>query len=226
MQRHFHEELALLNQKIVTMGRLVEARTRAAVSALLEHRADRAEAVATGDHDVNELELEIDDLTLRLLALQHPVASDLRHVRSAIKVNTDLERIGDQAVNIGEAALRLIPLPPLRPILDVGRLADVAGSMVHDAIRAYAEQDVVRARMVLERDDEADRLRDTIFRVLLTHMMADPGTVERALGLVLVSRALERIADHATNIAEDVIFVVEGRVVRRGEDGDSQPSHS
>ncbi len=224
MQRHFHEDLGVLNQKIATMGRLVESRTREAVQALLERKADLAEAVATGDHDVNTLELDIDDLTLRLLALQHPVASDLRHVRSAIKVNTELERIGDQAVNIAQASLRLIGLPPLRPIIDVGRLAQVAEGMVHDAVTAFLEQDVVAARSVLDRDDEADAIRDTVFRVLLTHMMADPGTVERAFGLILVSRALERIADHATNIAEDVIFVVEGRVVRLAEDGDAQPT--
>jgi phosphate transport system protein len=214
MQRHFHEELRALNQKLATMGQLVEERTRGALTALIERRPDLATAVAVGDHDVNELELEIDDLTLRLLALQHPVASDLRHVRSAIKVNTDLERIGDQAVNIAEAALRLIALPPLRPLLDIGRLSDVAVAMLHDAMGAFLEQDVARARAVLMRDDDADALRDTIFRVLLTHMMADPATVERALGLILISRGLERIADHATNIAEDLIFVVEGRVVR------------
>lgn len=218
MERHFHEELRALNQKIATMGELVEGRTRDAVRALIERREDLAEAVATGDHEINELELDVDDLTLRLLALQHPVASDLRHVRSAIKVNTDLERIGDQAVNIAEASLRLIAMPPLRPIIDVGRLSEVAVAMLHDAMTAFLEQDVPRARAVLARDDEADAIRDTIFRVLLTHMMADPGTVERALGLILVSRALERVADHATNIAEDLIFVVEGRVIRHHAD--------
>jgi phosphate transport system protein len=221
MERHFHEELRSLNEKIGAMGALVESRTRDAMRALIERREDLAEAVATGDHEVNELELEIDDLTLRLLALQHPVASDLRHVRSAIKVNTDLERIGDQAVNIAEAALHLVSLSPLRPIIDVARLSEVVVTMLHEAMKAFLEQDVVRARSVLVCDDEADGIRDTIFRVLLTHMMADPGTVERALGLVLVSRALERIGDHATNIAEDLIFVVEGRVVRRAEERDA-----
>ena len=218
MERHFHEELRNLNQKLVLMGVLVEARVRDAVSALIERREDLAVQVATGDHEVNDIEVEIDDMTLRLLALQHPVASDLRLVRSAIKVNTDLERIGDKAVNIAETALRLISLPPLRPIIDVGRLSDVACTMLHEAMDAFIELDVDLARSVLEQDDEADGIRDTIFRVLLTHMMADPATVERAMGLILVSRSLERVADHATNIAEDIIFVVEGRIVRRAEE--------
>jgi phosphate transport system protein len=217
MERHFHEELRELNQKLALMGDLVETRTRDAVKALIERNEEMAVAVATGDHEVNDLEDKIDDLTLRLLALQHPFASDLRHVRSAIKATTDLERIGDQAVHIAEATLRLISVPPLRPIIDVGRLADVACDMVHEAMTAFAELDVKRAQSVLERDNEADGIRDTIFRVLLTHMMADPATVERALGLIFVSRALERIADHATNIAEDLIFLVEGRMVRRAD---------
>jgi phosphate transport system protein len=221
MERQFHEELRELNQKIGAMGELVGSRTREAMRALVERREELAEAVATGDQEVNDLESEIDDLTLRLLALQNPVASDLRHVRSAIKVNTDLERIGDQAVNIAEAALRLISLPPLRPLIDVSRLSEMVLTMLDDAIKAFIEQDVPRARAVLACDDDADATRDTIFRVLLTHMMADPGTVERALGLILVSRALERIGDHATNIAEDLIFLVEGRVVRRAEERDA-----
>jgi phosphate transport system protein len=196
------------------MGTLAEARARDAMRALILRREDLAVAVASGDDDVNALELEIDDLALKLLALQTPVASDLRHIRSAIKVNTDLERVGDQAVNIANAAIRLMQLPPLKPLLDLGRLADMAASMLHDAVTAFASKDPELARSVLARDDEADDIRDSIFRVLLTHMMADPGTVERALGHLLVSKALERIADHATNIAEDTIFLVEGRVVR------------
>jgi phosphate transport system protein len=181
---------------------------------LIERREDLAVAVATGDYEVNDLENEIDDQTLRLLALQCPVASDLRNLRSAMKVTTDMERIGDKAVTVAEAALHLIGLPPLRPISDVRRLSDVACAMLHDAMEAFAQMDVNRARAVIERDGEADNIRDAIFRLLVTEMMADPATVERALGLILVSRALQRVAAHATNIAEDVIFFVEGRVVR------------
>lgn len=215
----FHDELRILTERLVSMGALVESRVRDAVTALLERREDLAAIVASGDGDVNELELQVDDLTLRLLALQHPLASDLRQVRSAIKVNTDLERIGDQAVNVAQAAIRLMSLPPLKPTQDVGRLAEVSIGMLHDCMTAFATRDITLARSVLVRDDEADGMRDTIFRVLLTHMMEDPGTVERALGLILISRALERIADHATNIAEDLIFLVEGRVVRHSHIG-------
>lgn len=225
MERHFHEELRDLNQKLASMGRLVESRTREAVRALIERRQDLAVAVATGDYEVNDLENEIDDQTLRLLALQCPVASDLRNLRSAMKVTTDMERIGDKAVTVAEAALRLIGLSPLRPISDVRRLSDVACAMLHDAVEAFAQMDVNRARAVIERDGEADNIRDAIFRLLVTEMMADPATVERALGLILVSRALQRVAAHATNIAEDVIFLVEGRVVRHAN-GRGAPKNS
>ena len=213
-ERHFHEQLRVLNDRIAVMGALVESRARDAMRAVLQRREDLAAQVASSDAEVNDLELEIDDRTLTLLALEHPFASDLRQVRSAIRVSTDLERIGDQAVNIAQAAFRLMAVPPLKPVLDVDRLADIALGMLHDSMDAFAERDAGLARSVRPRDDEADDLRDTIFRVLLTHMVADPGTVERAMGLILISRALERIADHATNIAEELIFLVEGRVVR------------
>jgi phosphate transport system protein len=214
MERHFHEQLRALEEKLEKMGALVQSRVREAMRALVERREDLAIAVAGGDEAVNELELDVDDLSLQMLALQHPVASDLRHVRSAIKVNTDLERIGDQAVNIADYALRLMHVPPLKPVFDVDRLAAHALRMLDDAMKAFATKDANLARSVIVRDADADDMRDAIFRVLLTHIMADPGTVERALGLIFVSRALERVADHATNIAEDVIFLVEGRVVR------------
>jgi phosphate transport system protein len=215
--RHFHAELRTLERKIEQMGALVESRVRDAMRALILRQEDLAVVVATGDAEVNALELEIDEMTLRLLALQYPVASDLRQVRSAIRVNTDLERVGDQAVNIANTAIRLLQLPPLKLLLDLGRLADVASMMLHDAVEAFVKRDAAQARTVLSRDDEADEMRDAIFRVLLTHMMADLGTIERALGHIMVSRALERIADHSTNIAEDVIFLVEGRVVRHSD---------
>jgi phosphate transport system protein len=223
MQRHFHEDLQALTGRLTAMGELVESRVRDALAALLERHSDLAVKVATGDAAVNELELEVDDLCIKFLALQNPVASDLRLVRSIIKVNTDLERVGDQAVNIAQGVIRILAQPLLRPTLDVARLGEAAISMLHDSLRSFVEQDVALATSVLSRDDEADELRDGIFRVLLTHMMADPGVIERALGLILVSRSLERIADHATNIAEEVVFVVEGRVVRHGGGTISRP---
>jgi phosphate transport system protein len=216
MQRHFHEDLRSLTGRLTVMGELVESRVRDAMTALLQRQSDLAVKVATGDAAVNDLELEVDDLCIKFLALQNPVASDLRLVRSMIKVNTDLERIGDQAVNIAQAVIALLERPLLRPAFDVARLGEIAVAMLRDSLRAFVEQDVAVAQSVLGRDDEADALRDGLFRVLLTHMMSDPAVIERALGLILVSRCLERVADHATNIAEEAIFVVEGRVVRHG----------
>jgi phosphate transport system protein len=216
MERHSHEDLRKIATRLTAMGELVESRVRDAVAALLQRQMAPAVKVASGDNAVNDLELEVDDLCIKFLALQNPMASDLRLVRSIIKVNTDLERVGDQAVNIAQSVIRLLALPPLRPTFDIGRLSDTALQMLHESLRAFVTQDVALAQRVLDSDDEADALRDSIFRVLLTHMMADPGVIERALGLILVSRCLERIADHATNIAEELIFAVEGRVVRHG----------
>jgi phosphate transport system protein len=217
MERHFHEELRTLISRVADLGALVEARTRDAMTALLERRSDLAVQVASGDAEVNQLELEIDDLCIKFLATQSPVASDLRLVRSVLKVITDLERVGDQAVNMAHTVIRLLGHPPLRPVLDVTLLGETAVQMLHDGVRAFVAQDVALGESVLERDDRADALRDSIFRVLLTHMMADPGAIERALGLILVSRCLERIADHATNIAEETAFAVDGRVLRHRE---------
>lgn len=214
MERHFHEELRALTSRVADLGALVESRTRDALTALAERRSDLAVQVASGDAAVNQLELEIDDLCIKFLATQSPVASDLRLVRSVLKAITDLERVGDQAVNMGHSIMGLLTQPPLRPILDVGLLGETAVQMLHDSVTAFVTQDVALGQSVLERDDRADALRDSIFRVLLTHMMADPGAIERALGLILVSRCLERIADHATNIAEETTFAVEGRVIR------------
>jgi phosphate transport system protein len=216
MERHFHDELRALTTRVADLGALVESRTRDALTALMEVRSDLAVQVASGDAPVNQLELEIDDLCIRFLATQSPVASDLRLVRSVLKVITDLERVGDQAVNMSHAIIRLLGHPALRPILDVSLLGETAVQMLRDSVRAFVTQDVSLGQSVLERDDRADALRDSIFRVLLTHMMADPGAIERALGLILVSRCLERIADHATNIAEETTFAVEGRVIRHG----------
>jgi phosphate transport system protein len=214
MERHFHEDLRVLTTRVADMGALVESRARDAVTALREWRSDLAAKVASGDAEVNNLENEIDDLCLKFLATQNPVASDLRLVRSVIKVITDLERVGDQAVNMAQTIIRLLGMPRLAPIVDVGLLGDTALDMLHDSITSFSNQDVALGQRVLERDDRADALRDSCFRVLLTHMMANPAVIEQAFGLVLVSRCLERIADHATNIAEETAFAKEGRVIR------------
>ena len=212
--RHFEVELQALKNRLLGMGALVEERVHGAMQALMERRLDAAEAIVAGDAEVNDLQIEIDDRCLKLLALQNPMASDLRLITAAMKINADLERIGDQAVNIAENAVKVAAAPPLRPLMDLPRLAEIAEGMTRDSLDAFVRRDAALARDILARDDEVDQLKDQIFRVLLTHMMADPGTIERALSLILVSRNLERIADHATNIAEDVIFVVEAKDVR------------
>ena len=213
-RHHFEGELQGLKNRLLNMGALVEERVELAVRALMERRPELADRVVAGDHEVNDLQIEIDDRALKLLALQAPMASDLRLITSAMKINADLERIGDQAVNIAESAVRVLAAPPLKPLIDLPRMAEIAQGMTRDSLDAFVRRDAALARSVLERDDVVDQLKDTLFRVLLTHMMADPGTIERALSLILVSRNIERIADHATNIAEDVIFVVEARDVR------------
>jgi phosphate transport system protein len=213
-RHHFEDQLQALKNRLLNMGALVEERVRQAILSLMERRQELAEAVARGDREVNELQIEIDDRCLKLLALQQPMATDLRLIASAMKINADLERIGDQAVNIAENVIKLLPFPPLKPVIDVHKMAEIAESMTRDSLDSFVRKDPVLARAVLGRDDEVDELKDHVFRILLTYMMADPGTIERALGLILISRNLERIADHATNIAEDVIFLVEAKDVR------------
>jgi phosphate transport system protein len=213
-RHHFEEELQALKNRLLSMGALVEERVHDAIHALIERRLDAAERIIASDQDVNELQIEIDERCLRLLALQQPMATDLRLITAAMKINADLERIGDQAVNIGEQAVRILAHPPLKPLIDLPRMAEIAEKMTRESLDAFVRKDATLARAILARDDEVDQLKDQVFRVLLTYMMADPGTIERALGLILISRHLERIADHATNIAEDVIFVVEAKDVR------------
>ena len=213
-RHHFEFELQALKNRLLSMGALVEDRVHQAITALMERRPEAAEKIIAGDDEVNELQIEIDDRCLKLIALQQPMASDLRLITAAMKINADLERIGDQAVNIAESSLKILEHPPLKPLIDIPRMAELAEKMTRDSLESFVRKDAALARSVLERDDEVDSLKDHVFRVLLTYMMADPGTIERALGLILVSRHLERIADHATNIAEDVIFVVEAKDVR------------
>jgi phosphate transport system protein len=213
-RHHFETDLQALKNRLLNMGAMVEERVHGAIQALMERNIESAEAIARGDGEVNALQIEIDDRCLKLLALQQPMASDLRLITSAMKINADLERIGDQAVNIAENAIKMLAAPPLKPLIDLPRMAESAERMTRDSLDAFVRRDVALAREVLSQDDEVDGLKDTIFRVLLTYMMADPGTIERALALILISRNLERIADHATNIAEDVIFLVEAKDVR------------
>ncbi|PYQ53472.1 MAG: phosphate transport system regulatory protein PhoU [Acidobacteria bacterium] len=222
-RHHFETDLQALKNRLLNMGAMVEERVHGAIQALMERNLEAAEAIAKSDEEVNALQIEIDDRCLKLLALQQPMASDLRLITSAMKINADLERIGDQAVNIAENAMKMLSAPPLKPLIDLPRMAEMAERMTRDSLDSFVRRDPALAREVLGQDDEVDRLKDTIFRVLLTYMMADPGTIERALALILISRNLERIADHATNIAEDVIFLVEARDVRHHHEEPSIP---
>jgi phosphate transport system protein len=212
--RHFQEELATLQQRLLTMGGLAEERVRQAVAGLTERNPLVIATVLTGDQPINELHIDIDDRCFKLLALHQPMAADLRAIVAAVKVNTDLERVGDLAVNIAEAAQRSFQFPPSRPIKDIPRMSEIAQRMLRDALDAFVRRDVELARSVLAEDDSLDTLKSQLARDLLGCMRAEPDTLEGCLQLILVSRHLERIGDHATNIAEDVIFMVSARDVR------------
>jgi phosphate transport system protein len=211
---HFDSEMQALKSQLLTMGGLVENRIHRAVDSLIHRKEEEARNVIESDVEINNLQIEIDERCLKILATQTPVAVDLRFIAAAMKINSDLERMGDQAVNIAENTLKCLGQPPLKPFIDLPRMAALAQEMTRDALDAFVRRDAALARDVLRRDDTVDDLKDQIFRELLTYMMADPGTIERALSLILISRNLERVADHATNIAEDVIFMVEAKDVR------------
>jgi phosphate transport system protein len=211
---HFLEELESLQGKLLEMGGLAEERVRAAVEGLVSRDRALNEEVLRGDEPINRLHIEIDERCFRLLALHQPMATDLRQIVAAVKINTDLERVGDLAVNIAEAAGRYALHAPVKKLIDIPRMGYIAQAMLRDALDAFVRRDVLLARQVLNADDELDGLKTQVFRELLTYMLQDPTTVEPSLALILVSRHLERIGDHATNIAEDVIFMVSALDVR------------
>ena len=214
MQRHIDVELSTLKDELVRMASLAETAIGQAVKALVSRDVELARRVTASDDAINTLEIEIDERCLRALALYQPEAKDLRFLAMVLKINNDLERMGDQAVNIAERTLELLKEPLLKPLIDIPRMAEVSQRMVKDSLDAFIQQDVELARSVCRRDDEVDRYDDQLFRELLTYMMEDPKAITRAVNLILVSRHLERIADHATNIAEDVIYLVEGRTIK------------
>jgi phosphate transport system protein len=196
------------------MGGLVEDQIRRAMRALLERDDVIAQDVIDRDRQVNTYDVEVDEQCVNLLALHQPAASDLRFITTAMKIVTDLERIGDQAVNIAQRALELNREPQLKPYIDLPRMADRAQRMVKESLDAFVAGDTALARQVCAADAEVDALKEQIFRELLTFMMEDPRTVSRAIRVILISRFMERVADHATNIAEMVIYLVEGKMVR------------
>src|SRR5258705_2261140 len=214
MQRHFHEELEALKQTLLAMGGLVEDQIRRVMRALLERDDVIAQEVIDRDRQVNAYDIEVDEQCVNLLALHQPAAGDLRFITTAMKIVTDLERIGDQAVNIAQRALELNREPQLKPYIDLPRMADKAQRIVKESLDAFVARDTALARQVCAEDAEVDALKEQIFRELLTFMMEDPRTVSRSIRVILISRFLERVADHATNIAEMVIYLVEGKMVR------------
>ena len=214
MQRHFHEELDALKQTLLAMGALVEDQIRRVMRALVERDDALARDVIERDQQVNAYDVEVDEKCVELLARYQPAAGDLRFLTTAMKIVTDLERIGDQAVNIAQRALELNREAQLKPYIDLPRMAAKSQQMVKDALDAFVARDAGLARDVCARDSEVDALKEQVFRELLTFMMGDPKTIARALHLILVSRFLERVADHATNIAEMVVYMIEGKIVR------------
>ena len=214
MHRHFDEQIQEIRQKLVRMGGLAESMISSALKMLIGRDDRHFRDVAEREEQVNALQIEIDDLAVRVTALQQPVGSDVRFLFMAARITSELERIADQAINICQSAEHLLKAPPLKPFVDIPIMADIAQRMVRDSLDALVRKDTAIAERVLTEEDKVDAFRDQIFRELLTYMLADPTTIEPALDLILISRHLERIGDHATNIAEDVIFIISARDVR------------
>jgi len=214
--RHLTHELDELTERLFRAAGLVETRLRRAIGGLVERDLQGLAGVVAADTGASAMHASIDERCFTLLALQQPVAVDLRTIVSILKINADLERVGGLAVNVAETAGQYLLYRAVRPLVDLRRMGDLALKMLREAIDAFVSRDITLAHAVLQQDEWLDALRDQVFRVLLTHMLGDPDTIEPGIDLILVSRHLERVGDHATNIAEDVIFVVEGRDVRRG----------
>lgn len=214
MERHFEIELSELKERLLWMGSLAERAVHQAIHSVLDAQEALAQTVLREEPAINELQIEIDDRVVQLLALHQLMAADLRFVLAVARINNDLERIGDQAVNMAQAALHILRHPRVKPYVDLPRMSELAEGMVRDSLNAVVRGDIEVARAVLIRDDQVDNLRDQIFRELLSYMMGDSSVIFQAFELILVAKNLERVADHATNIAEDVIYMVEGHDVR------------
>jgi len=213
-QRHFDDELAELKAKLVRMAGLAEDQIDKALAALLNRDSAQARQVIERDHQVNALDVEIDEECIRLLALHQPAARDLRLVTTAMKISTELERISDLAENICERTIELNEEPQLKPYIDIPRMGNSARMMVKESIDAFVKDDAALARKVLADDDLVDDLMEQVFRELLSYMIEDTQTISRAIRLSFIAKYLERIADHATNVAELVVYLVEGKIIR------------
>ena len=212
--RAYEKQLGQLRTAVLEMGGLVEEQIAQAVRALTQRDEALARATIERDHTVNRFDVEIDDLSLKLLALRQPAARDLRLITTALKITTDLERIGDIATHIAERAIELAAELPIKPYIDIPRMADVARDLLRRSLDAFVREDTELALSVCIGDDTIDQLHEQLFRELLSYMVENPATVSRAMRLLFVSKHLERVGDHATNIAEMVIFMVKGRSIR------------
>ncbi|MBK5295357.1 MAG: phosphate signaling complex protein PhoU [Acidobacteriia bacterium] len=218
MRRHFEDQIAECNSRLLHMGAVAQGMVAKSMQCLLERNAGGHEEVFRQEDKVNHLHIEIDERVISALALQHPVAADLRLLIMASKIAGELERVGDQAVNICESATSLLQHPPLKISTNVQSMADVAREMLRESLEAFHRRDAQLAQRVLSADDKVDAFKDEISLELGKHMMSDPNAVPSALPLILISRSLERIADHATNIAEEVIYATQGRDVRHHQE--------
>jgi len=212
--RQYEEELRVLRASLLKMGGLVERQIADAVQSLVSRDSNQAREVIARDTEVNRMDVEIDEHCIRLIALHQPAAGDLRFITTGLKITTDLERIGDNAVNMCERVLELNEQPTLKPYIDIPRMAEIAQAMVKDAIDAFMRDDTELAQAVIDRDDEIDQLHVQIYRELLSYMIEDPQLIARGTRVLFVSKYLERIADHATNIAEMVVYMVKGKTIR------------
>jgi len=224
--RHLDEKIQELLERLLLMGRLAESMVQTSLRMLIERNDSLGPEIYRKEEEVNNLQIEIDDGAVKLTALQQPVGTDVRFLFMASRIATELERIADQAVNITENAHHVIHAPQVKPLVDLPVMGEIAERMVRDSLEALVAKDCSIANRVLEEEKKVDAYRDQIFRVLLTYMMGDPGTIPRALALILISRNLERVGDHATNIAEEVIYLVEGREVRHRHESSSRTSRS
>jgi phosphate transport system protein len=214
MTKQFEEDLGSLKQQLLKMAAKAETMIHLSMQALVQRDLSLASELPELEDDVNRLQLDVDDRCFKLLALRQPMAHDLRFIIAAGKISSDLERIGDLTINIHENTKVLLQFPELKPLIDIPRMADLSRQMVRDSLDAFVEEDAAKARNTVMRDDEVDALKNQVFREVLTYMISDPQTIQVGMQLVLVSRHLERIADHATNIAEDVVYLVEAKDIR------------
>jgi phosphate transport system protein len=223
MERHFDQELEELKSQLLLMGGRSEAVIQKAVEALRRRDAALAREVLDDDKAIDRLEIAMDERCVGLLALHQPMAGDLRFITAALKISNDLERVGDHAVNIAGSALRLAELPALKPLVDIPRMAQMAAGMLRDALDAFVRRDAATARRLCLRDDEVDDVNRQLFRELVSFMIEDPATITRAMELILVARNLERVADLATNVAEEVVFIAEARIIKHHAEEQARP---